>query len=119
MDRTPWILLDTQTTGIKAPIYVVELAAQRMRGWEPDDAPFQRMLNHDVDIQHYRGLGLCHRHKSRPDRNLLTPIFLNLPLSEIVWHRQETRRQIEKTNFALQLGEFPAYSKPQSSHWSS
>ena len=35
MDPTPWSLLDTETTGIKAPIYVVELAAQRVRGWEP------------------------------------------------------------------------------------
>ena len=34
-------------------------------------------------------------------------------MGEIVWHRRETRRQTEKTNFALQLGEFPAYSKPQ------
>jgi hypothetical protein len=25
---TPWLLLDTETTGFKPPIYVVELAAQ-------------------------------------------------------------------------------------------
>ena len=50
MDRTHWILLDTETTGIKAPVYVVELAAQRMRGWEPDGPPFQRMDNHGVEI---------------------------------------------------------------------
>ncbi|MEA3639136.1 MAG: exonuclease domain-containing protein, partial [Lamprobacter sp.] len=35
---------------IKAPIYVVELAAQRMRGWEPEGEPFQRMLNHGIEI---------------------------------------------------------------------
>jgi DNA polymerase III epsilon subunit-like protein len=50
MDRTSWILLDTETTGLKAPVYVVELAAQRMRGWEPAGEPFCRMLNHGIDI---------------------------------------------------------------------
>ena len=50
MDKTPWILLDTETTGRKAPIYVVELAAQRMRGWAPEGSPFRRMLNHGVAI---------------------------------------------------------------------
>ena len=29
---------------------------------------------------------------------------------EILWHRWETRRQTEKTNFILTSGEFPAYS---------
>ena len=33
-------------------------------------------------------------------------------MGEILWHRRETRRQTEKTNVALQPGEFPAYSKP-------
>ena len=47
---TPWILLDTETTGFKAPVFVVELAAQRMRGWAPDGAPFRRMLNHGIEI---------------------------------------------------------------------
>lgn len=32
MNSKPWILLDTETTGLAAPIFVVELAAQRMRG---------------------------------------------------------------------------------------
>lgn len=50
MRNTDWILLDTETNGVKAPIYVVELAAQRMRGWEPDGEPFQRMLNHGIEI---------------------------------------------------------------------
>lgn len=50
MNGTSWILLDTETTGIKAPVYVVELAAQRMRGWEPEGEPFCRMLNHGIDI---------------------------------------------------------------------
>jgi DNA polymerase-3 subunit epsilon len=50
MDDTPWILLDTETTGLAAPIYVVELAAQCMRGWQPDGPPFRRLLNHGVAI---------------------------------------------------------------------
>ena len=50
MDAQPWLLLDTETNGLKAPIYVVEIAAQRMRGWEPEGEPFQRMLNHGIDI---------------------------------------------------------------------
>jgi len=50
MNQTPWIILDTETTGLKAPVHVVELAAQRMRGWGPEGAPFCRMLNHGVEI---------------------------------------------------------------------
>ena len=50
MDGTSWILLDTETTGLKAPVYVVDLAAQRMRGWAPEGEPFCRMLNHGIGI---------------------------------------------------------------------
>ena len=50
MNKTPWILLDTETTGFKSPIFVVELAAQRMRGWEPEGEPLVRLLNHGVAI---------------------------------------------------------------------
>ncbi len=50
MKHSPWVLLDTETTGFKAPIYVVELAAQTMRGWMPEGPPFQRLLNHNADI---------------------------------------------------------------------
>lgn len=50
MKKTNWILLDTETTGLAAPIYVVELAAQRMRGWEPDGEPFRKLLNQNQDI---------------------------------------------------------------------
>ena len=32
MNNTDWVLIDTETTGLTAPIMVVELAAQRMRG---------------------------------------------------------------------------------------
>lgn len=50
MNHVSWILLDTETTGFNAPIYVVELAAQRMRGWTPEGPPFHRLLNHNTDI---------------------------------------------------------------------
>lgn len=45
-----WVLLDTETTGFTAPIFVVELAAQRMIGWEPKGPPFRRLLNQNTDI---------------------------------------------------------------------
>ena len=45
-----WILLDTETSGIREPVFVVELAAQRMRGWEPVGEPFRRLLNHNADM---------------------------------------------------------------------
>jgi hypothetical protein len=32
---------------------------------------------------------------------------------EIMWHRRETRRLTENTNFALPSGECPVYSKPR------
>jgi DNA polymerase-3 subunit epsilon len=50
MKKTNWILLDTETTGLSGTIYVVELAAQRMRGWGPDGEPFQKLLNQNQDI---------------------------------------------------------------------
>lgn len=50
MQNTDWIILDTETTGFARPIFVVELAAQRMRGWEADGPPFRRMLNHGTTI---------------------------------------------------------------------
>ena len=31
-------------------------------------------------------------------------------MDAILWHRRETRRQTEKTNFILRLGESPVYS---------
>jgi len=50
MNTTPWVLLDTETTGISAPIFVVELAGQRMQGWTPDGEPFRRLLNQNQTI---------------------------------------------------------------------
>jgi len=45
-----WILLDTETAGLAAPIFVVELAAQRMCGWQPEGEPFRKLLNQNEDI---------------------------------------------------------------------
>lgn len=50
MNDAPWVLLDTETTGFTAPIFVVELAAQRMRGWEPEGEPFRKLLNQNAEI---------------------------------------------------------------------
>ncbi len=47
---TEWIVLDLETTGFSKPIYVVELAAQRMRGWSADGGPFRRLVNHGEEI---------------------------------------------------------------------
>ena len=50
MKDTSWILIDTETTGLKQPIFAVELAAQRMRGWQQDGEPFRRLINHGCQI---------------------------------------------------------------------
>ena len=45
-----WVIVDTETDGLTAPIHVVEIAAQLMEGCEPCGAAFQIYLNHDVPI---------------------------------------------------------------------
>ncbi len=45
-----WILIDTETTGLRQPIFVIDLAAQRMCGWRPVGEPIQFMVNHGVNI---------------------------------------------------------------------
>jgi len=49
-DDSSWILIDTETTGFAKPIYPVDLAAQRMRGWERDGEPLRYLLNHGCEI---------------------------------------------------------------------
>jgi DNA polymerase-3 subunit epsilon len=46
-----WVILDTETTGIRNPIYPVEIAAQMMSGWKPVGNPFRILLNFDVPIE--------------------------------------------------------------------
>ena len=48
---TNWVIIDTETTGIRSPIWAVEIAAQRMCGWHREGAPFRVLLNHDVEIE--------------------------------------------------------------------
>ena len=50
MQNKDWLLLDTETTGLTEPIMVVELAAQRMRGWVPHGDSFRRILNQNANI---------------------------------------------------------------------
>jgi DNA polymerase-3 subunit epsilon len=33
MKDADWLIIDTETTGLFDPIYVIEVAAQRMHGW--------------------------------------------------------------------------------------
>ena len=42
--------MDTETDGFIEPVHVVEIAAQRMRGWQRDGEAFRVLLNHDVPI---------------------------------------------------------------------
>lgn len=50
MKSEPWILVDAETTGLSAPVFVVELAAQRMRGWVPHGEPFRKLVNQNQEI---------------------------------------------------------------------
>jgi DNA polymerase-3 subunit epsilon len=50
MKGMDWILLDTETAGIVAPIFVVEIAAQKMCGWQMAGEPFRRLINQDAEI---------------------------------------------------------------------
>jgi DNA polymerase-3 subunit epsilon len=45
-----WLLLDTQTSSAKPASFVIEIAAQRMRGWERVGQPFQGVLNRNEEI---------------------------------------------------------------------
>lgn len=48
--KEQWILLDTETTGIIDPIYILEIYAQKMEGLEPTGEPLHVFLNHNVEI---------------------------------------------------------------------
>ena len=47
---TRWVIVDTETDGLFAPIHVVEIAGQAMVGWERSGEPFQVFLDHGVRI---------------------------------------------------------------------
>jgi DNA polymerase III epsilon subunit-like protein len=50
MINESWVIIDTETTGLMQPISAVEIAGQRMKGWDPDGQSFRVLLNHDVPI---------------------------------------------------------------------
>jgi hypothetical protein len=45
IDDKSWILIDTETTGFQKPVFAVDIAAQKMRGWKKNGEPFRRILN--------------------------------------------------------------------------
>jgi Leucine-rich repeat (LRR) protein/DNA polymerase III epsilon subunit-like protein len=50
MDQFEWVVIDTETNGLASPIHVVEIAAQRMVGWQKAGVGFRRLINHGVPI---------------------------------------------------------------------
>ncbi len=50
MQDESWLVVDTETNGVMTPVHAGEIAAQRMRGWRREGAPFSILLNHDVPI---------------------------------------------------------------------
>jgi DNA polymerase III epsilon subunit-like protein len=50
MNNASWIILDTETDGLLDPIHVVEIAAQKMNGWDPVGEKFRVLLNHGVPM---------------------------------------------------------------------
>ena len=45
-----WVLVDTETDGLYAPIHAVEIAAQRYADMKPVGDPFRVFLNHEIAI---------------------------------------------------------------------
>lgn len=50
MTDTSWVIVDTETDGLREPIHVLEVAAQRMHGWAPQGPAFRVLLDHGVPI---------------------------------------------------------------------
>lgn len=50
MEDIEWVVIDTETSGLASPVHVIEIAAQRMRGWEKIGSGFRYLLNHNVNI---------------------------------------------------------------------
>lgn len=42
--------MDIETSGFTTPVFIVELAAQRMHGWEAVGQPFRKLLNQNAVI---------------------------------------------------------------------
>ena len=45
-----WVLVGTETAGLGAPVHVLALGAQRMRGWTPEGPSFHRLFEPDRDV---------------------------------------------------------------------
>ena len=45
MKLTDWILIDTETNGLRKPIHALDVGAQLMHGWERKGEPFQMFIN--------------------------------------------------------------------------
>jgi DNA polymerase III epsilon subunit-like protein len=50
MNGQDWVLIDTETNGLTQPIVPVEIAAQRMTGWERSGPPFRCLLNQNAEL---------------------------------------------------------------------
>ncbi len=60
MPRSEWLLFSTDTFGQGDSSHIVELAAQRMRGWETTGKPFQKLVQPHADW--LRGKSNTHGH---------------------------------------------------------
>ena len=45
-----WVLFKAEASGMKRPLYAVEIAAQRMRGYAPEGTRFRVLLNHGIPM---------------------------------------------------------------------
>ena len=50
MQDIPWVLVDTETTGSGVQLLVIDLSAQRMRGWLAVGPPFRRLIDRGVNV---------------------------------------------------------------------
>jgi len=88
MRKEHWLIVDTETDGLSQPIHAVEIAAQRMCGWEPEGKPFQILLNYDVPIDpsaeavHGYSRGYLRKHGADPieAHNLFHEYAQDLPI---------------------------------------
>ena len=65
------LYFDTETTGLSAPVFVVELGAQRMRGWSAESEPFRELLDQNIMlISRHAPLCLARKESLRRRRNL-------------------------------------------------
>ena len=59
MSDAPWVLVGTATAGVGAPVHVLALGAQRMRGWMSEGPSFHRLFDpgRDVPLETVRAHG--------------------------------------------------------------